>query len=206
MHRYSLLKIACLTLLLWHPNFAFSQQIKKIVLIGDSLTEGYGVAKESTYGSILQQKIKAAGKSWQVEVSGISGSTSASAPARIKWILQSKPDLIVLAIGANDALRGLKVTETTKNIESAILLAKSKNVRIILAGLLAPPNYGTQYTKDFASIYKSLAKKHQLKLIPFLLEGVAGHAHYNLADGIHPNEKGHQMIAETVFSAIKDVL
>lgn len=185
------------------PQLILALENKKLVLIGDSLTEGYGVAKESTYGTLLEEKIKQSGKKWLVITSGISGSTSASAPPRMRWVLKSKPDVVLIALGANDALRGLKITETKKNIAEAIDIASSEKIKVILAGVLAPPNYGKDYTKNFAQIYKDLAKEKNVKLIPFLLEGVAGVKELNLADGIHPNEAGHKIIAETVFQAIK---
>lgn len=185
--------------------FAFSDP-KKLVIVGDSLTEGYGVAKESSYGSLLETKIKDLGKNWVVVSSGISGSTSASAPSRMKWVLKSKPDLIVLALGSNDALRGLKVSETKKHLQQSIEIALKEKVHVVLAGLMAPPNYGAVYTKEFAQIYPSLAKQYQLKLIPFLLQNVAGIQNLNLADGIHPNEKGHVILADNVLATIKDLL
>lgn len=192
-------------LFIFLPFFSLAEE-KKMVIIGDSLTEGYGVSKESSFTSILQAKVKEAEKSWMIVNSGISGSTSASAVSRVKWILKSKPSLVILALGSNDALRGLKVTETKKNIESAIEAIQKEKILVVLAGLKAPPNYGSQYTKDFSQIFISLSKKHQIRLIPFLLEGVAGYKNLNLADGIHPNEQGHQIIAENIFESIKDLL
>jgi len=192
-------------LFIFSPVLLFADS-KKLVIVGDSLTEGYGVSKESAFSTILQTKIKEHGKDWVVINSGISGSTSASAPSRLKWVLKSKPQLIVLALGSNDGLRGLKVTETKKNIASAIELAQKENIQVILAELKAPPNYGAQYTKNFSQIFPSLVKMYKIRLVPFLLEGVAGHKNLNLADGIHPNEQGHQVIAENIFQAIKDLL
>lgn len=183
-----------------------SASSKKLVLLGDSITEGLGVAKESTYGALLQEKIVKAQKNWVVVNSGVSGSTSASAPSRMKWILKSKPDLIILALGANDALRGLKLEATKKNLLEALQLAQKAGVKVILAGMLTPPNYGKKYSQDFAQLYKDVAQQSKVKLIPFLLEGVAGHTDLNIADGIHPNEKGHQVISEIVYKAIEDYL
>jgi len=189
-------------LILSLPSFAQ----KKLIIIGDSLTEGFGVSKESSYSALLENKIKAVGKNWVVTNSGISGSTSAGASARVKWALKSNPDMIILALGANDALRGLKAEETKKNINEAIMVAKSKNIKVVLAGMMAPPNYGEKYTKEFVEMFSSLAKKHRLTQVPFLLEGVAGDSKLNLADGIHPNEKGHVVMAENIFKVIKDFL
>jgi len=179
---------------------------KKLVLLGDSLTEGLGVSRDSTFAALVQEKLKKNNKNWIVTNSGVSGSTSASAPSRMKWILKSKPDLILLAIGANDALRGLKIEATKKNILEAIMLAQKSAVKVILAGMLAPPNYGKSYTQEFSKLYKDVAHQTKVKLIPFLLEGVAGHPELNIADGLHPNEKGHQIVAEIVYKAIEEYL
>lgn len=179
---------------------------KKLVVLGDSLTEGYGVARESAFPALLERKIKASGRSWQVINAGVSGSTTASGIGRMKWIFRNKPDLVILCLGANDGLRGLKVSESKKNLDESLRFAKEQNVQVILGGLYMPPNYGKEYTSDFQKMYSDLAKTHKVSFIPFLLEGVGGKAQYNLADGIHPNEKGHEIIAETVYQAIKGLL
>lgn len=179
---------------------------KKLLVLGDSLTEGYGIAQAAAYPALLEKKIKASGKNWVVINAGISGSTTASGPGRLKWQLKSKPDLMILALGANDGLRGLDVKATEKNLSDTIEIAKKEKIQVILAGMLLPPNYGEDYRKKFENIYLNLAKKYQLKKIPFLLEGVAGKPELNLADGIHPNEKGHQIISEVIYKNIKDLL
>lgn len=176
---------------------------KKILVLGDSLSEGYGVARESSYPEILSSKIKETHKNWQVVNASISGSTSASGPGRLKWQLKNKPDLLLLILGANDGLRGLKVEETEKNLNQTIAVAKENGIKIILFGMKMPPNYGEKYQKDFESIFTKLAKQHNLPFVPFLLDGVAGDPKMNLADGIHPNEAGHKKIAENVFNGIK---
>lgn len=179
---------------------------KKLVVLGDSLTEGYGVARDAAFPAVLEKKIKATGKDWTVVNAGVSGSTSASAISRMKWIFKSKPDLVILALGANDGLRGLKVAESKKNLAEAVAYAKSQKVPVVLGGLYMPPNYGKVYATEFRSMYEDLAKKDKLPFISFLLEGVGGKSQYNLADGIHPNEKGHAIIADNVFNSIKDLL
>lgn len=179
---------------------------KKLVVLGDSLTEGYGVARESAFPALLEKKIKEAGKDWSVVNAGVSGSTTASGPSRMNWVFRSKPDLILLCLGANDGLRGLKVADSRKNLAAAIEAAQKKGVQVILGGLYMPPNYGADYTKDFRKMYEDLAAQYKIKMIPFLLEGVGGKPQYNLADGIHPNEKGHAVIAETVFQNLKGLL
>ncbi len=187
---------------------SFGQALeKKLVVIGDSLTEGYGVAKESAFPALLENKIQASGKkNWAVVNSGITGATTASALGRVKWVFKSKPDLLLLILGANDGLRGLKVEESEKNLSVAIELAQKEKVPVILGGLYMPPNYGKDYTDKFKKMYTQLAKKHNVPLIPFVLDKVAGDPKYNLADGIHPNEAGHKIVAETIYQEIKDLL
>ena len=180
---------------------------KKLVVLGDSLTEGYGVAKDAAYPALLEKKLHEAGKkNWTVINSGVSGSTTASAISRMKWIFKSKPDVVLLALGANDGLRGIDVKASQKNLSEAIEFAQKQNVKVILAGLYMPPNYGKDYTEEFKQMYSSLAKKYKLTLIPFLLDKVAGDPKQNLVDGIHPNESGHKIIAETVFKNVQGAL
>lgn len=179
---------------------------KRIVFLGDSLTEGYGVAREAAYPSLIQEKIKADKLDWVVVNAGVSGSTSASALSRLRWQLKNKPDIVVLALGANDGLRGLKVSEMEKNLAETIELAQKEKVRVILVGMLMPPNYTREYAKDFREVFPRLAKKYHVPLIPFLLDGVAIHPELNQADGLHPNEKGHVIIADRVYAAIRRYL
>lgn len=181
-------------------------QIKTLVIIGDSLTEGYGVSQQQSFPSLLEEKMNSSKKSWKVINAGISGSTSASAVSRIKWHLKQKPNLIILALGSNDGLRGLSTNQIISNLDKAIEVAKASQTTIVLAGLKMPPNYGAKYTQDFALVFPQLSKKHKIPLIPFLLKDVAGEKSRNLSDGIHPNESGHKIIAETVFQSIKELL
>lgn len=178
----------------------------KLVILGDSITEGYGVSKEQAYPHLLEQKLNSAGKKITVVNAGVSGSTTASAVSRLKWILKSKPESLLLVLGANDGLRGLDVEASQKNLSQAIEMAQKAGVKVILGGLYMPPNYGKDYTDKFAKMYTSLAKKHKVTLIPFILDKVGGVPKYNLPDGIHPNEEGHKIIAENIFKILKDEL
>ncbi|MBX3040823.1 MAG: arylesterase [Bdellovibrionaceae bacterium] len=188
-------------------NAAPEIKTKKLIVLGDSLTEGYGVSRETAFPAVLEKRIHEGGKKdWSVVNAGVSGSTTASAVSRMKWVFRTKPDMVILCLGANDGLRGLKVAESKKNLDEAIRYAKSQNVPVILGGLYMPPNYGKEYTSEFHKMYEDLAKEHKVAFIPFLLEGVGGKSQYNLADGIHPNEKGHEIIAKTVYDAIKGKL
>jgi len=192
--------------LLFSFSFSFAQN-KKLVVLGDSLTEGIGVAKESAYPALVEKKIhESSKKDWTVINAGVSGSTTASAMGRMKWLFKSKPDLLLIVLGANDGLRGLKIEETQKNLAQAIEFAQAQKVPVILGGLYVPPNYGKDYTEKFKKMYLDLSKKYKTPLIPFILDKVAGDPKYNQADGIHPNEAGHKVIADTVYQEIKGLL
>lgn len=184
-----------------------SAQTKKLVVLGDSLTEGIGVSKDSAYPALVEKKIHESGKKeWTVVNAGVSGSTTASAVGRLKWLFKSKPDLLLIVMGANDGLRGLKIEESEKNLAQAIEYAQAQKVPVVLGGLYVPPNYGKDYTEKFKKMYQDLSKKYKVPLIPFVLDKVAGDPKYNQADGIHPNEAGHKIIAETVYQEIKGLL
>lgn len=195
--------LAALLLLLSSSAWAVP---KKLLILGDSITEGYGVAREAAFPALIEKKIKEQKKDWSVINAGVSGSTSASAVSRLKWQLKSKPDLLMLALGANDGLRGLPPKEMEKNISDAIELAQKEKVQIVLVGMMMPPNYSTAYTKEFKEVFPRVAKKYKIKLIPFLLEGVAGKSELNQPDGIHPNEKGHAILADHLFKEIQELL
>lgn len=179
---------------------------KTLVILGDSLTEGYGVAQERAYPALLEKRLQGLGKKWQVVNSGISGSTSASASGRVRWILKSKPSALLIAIGANDGLRGRNPKDLRKDLEEAVKLAKASKVSVAIAGMEMPVNYGKEYRDAFREVFRNVAKAEKVPLVPFLLEGVGGKPEMNLADGIHPNEKGHEKIAENVLLALKDWL
>lgn len=171
----------------------------KLVFLGDSLTEGYGVAQDRAFPQLIQQKFKTSHSGWTINASGSSGSTSASTLSRLKWIAKDRPDVVFILMGSNDGLRGLKIEETEKNLTEALKWAKQEKIKIILGQLHVPPNYGKDYSKKFAAIFPRLAKKHKVVLAPFLLDQVAGISDLNQADGIHPNEKGHQLIADNIY-------
>ncbi len=179
---------------------------KHILFLGDSLTEGEGLDEVHAFPKLVENKFLKKNMNVQITNGGVSGSTSASGLKRLQWHLKSKVDYLVLELGANDGLRGLKVNETQKNLESIISFAVEKNIKVILLGVLMPPNYGKNYTESFSAMYKTMAKKFQLPFMPFVLEGVAGNPKLNLADGIHPNIEGHKIIAENVFKFLERVL
>lgn len=183
-----------------------SKQVQ-VICLGDSLTAGYGIDKDKAYPRLVENKLNAKGIKAKVLNGGVSGSTTASGVSRLNWFLKkSKPDILILALGANDGLRGLKLSESEKNLEDAIVLAKKNGVKVLLAGMQLPPNYGKEYTESFRAMYEGLRKKHGLKMIPFILENVGGNKELNLEDGIHPNEKGHEVIADTVMKYLEPML
>ena len=176
----------------------------RILILGDSLTEGYGVSAQQAFPSLLEKKLNNEfssdkNSSYEIINAGISGSTSSGGVSRIEWLLKSKPDFLILALGGNDGLRGVPVEETKNNLEKIILAAKYKDIPTLLAGMKMPPNYGIEYTREFSKLFEDLANQEDVPLIPFLLEGVGGNPAMNLPDRIHPNPGGHQKIAETVF-------
>jgi acyl-CoA thioesterase-1 len=177
-----------------------------IVVLGDSLTEGYGIEKDLAYPHLLDLKLQEyIRKNSKLKIdlkvynAGISGSTSASSVSRLKWFIKTKPTHLFLALGANDGLRGV-VTETTKkNLIDTIRLAKENNIKVLLAGMKMPPNYGEKFTKAFEQIFPQVANEEKIPLMPFLLQNVASVDTLNQTDGIHPNEKGHIVLAENVY-------
>lgn len=175
----------------------------KLVILGDSLTEGYGIEKENAYPALVEKTLKKQGYDLIVINGGISGSTSASAPSRAKWFLKSQPDYLLITLGSNDGLRGVSVDNLKANLKTTIKLAKEKKVKVWLAGLKMPPNYGKDFTQKFEAVFKEIAKEEQIPLLPFLLDGVAGNPELNQPDAIHPNEKGHEVMAQRVVEFIR---
>lgn len=175
-----------------------------ILFLGDSLTEGLGVSKKNAFPKLVENLIQTQLKKKVTVINGgVSGSTTNDGLARLQWYLKKKPSLIFISLGANDGLRGLNLTQSQKNLENIIKAAQESNVKVLLAGMLIPPNYGPEYSKRFKEMYQQIKTKYKLKSMPFLLNGIAGKKEFNQRDGIHPNEAGHQYIAEKVFTFIK---
>lgn len=193
--------LSCISLL------SLSSFGKTIVFLGDSLTAGYGVEREEAYPKIIEKKLKEKKvDNLKILNGSISGSTSASAHKRLRFYLRSKPDILVLALGANDGLRGVKTETTYANLKKAILLAKENNIRVLLCGVRVPPNYGEEYSKNFQGIFVKLQREFSLPFVPRILEGVAGRADLNQSDGIHPNEQGQKIMADTVLKKLEELL
>lgn len=171
---------------------------KHILILGDSLTEGIGLDEALTYPRILEKKLKERKHNVVIINGGISGSTTASGLSRFKWHLKGKIDILALQLGANDGLRGLDLNVSKKNLLDIVKLAQEKKIKVLLLGILMPPNYGKKYVADFEKMYAQIASSQNLSFYKFILKDVAGNPLYNLPDGIHPNERGHQKIADNL--------
>lgn len=179
----------------------------RILFLGDSLTAGLGVAKDKAYPAVVETLLKQQGRTdVRIINGGISGATTAGAASRLNWHLKAAPHVLVLALGANDGLRGLSLEAMAKNLDDTIALALENNLCVILAGMEIPPNYGPDYTRRFSQTFRDLAGKHGITLIPFLLENVGGERNMNQADRVHPNAAGHRQIARTVLPYIQECL
>lgn len=181
---------------------------KTILFFGDSLTAGYGLSVEEAFPALIEKKLREKGNNVKVINAGLSGETSAGGLSRIDWILRQPIDMLVLELGANDGLRGLPTDQTIKNLQGIIDKVKAKypDCKMVLAGMMVPPNLGKDYTQKFKSIYPDLAKKNKATLIPFLLQGVAGDEKLNLTDGIHPNVEGHQIVARNLTVILEPLI
>lgn len=188
--------------------FSFNTEKTTILFYGDSITAGYGLSQEQAFPAIIEKQLNQNSDNYEIINAGLSGETSAGGLSRLDWILKKPVNVFVLELGANDGLRGLPLDQTEANLQAIIDKVKSKNrnVKIVIAGMMVPPNLGEEYTNQFKSMFPRLAVKNKAILIPFLLEGVAGDQNLNLADGIHPNPEGHSLVAKTVLNALKPIL
>ena len=177
-----------------------------VVCLGDSLTEGYGVAPEDAYPSVLQRRLREAGFEVRVVNAGISGATSASGLSRLRWQLRAAPDVLLIALGANDGLRGVDPAATRRNLAQVLDLAREQQIPVVLAGMRLPPNYGPEHVKAFEALFPSLAEEYGVPLVPFLLEGVAARPELNLADGIHPTARGYRRVVDNLLPVLKPLL
>ncbi len=180
----------------------------KILALGDSLTAGYGLDQNQGFTVQLQQSLNHNFPDQDIKVinGGVSGDTTKGGLARLNWALVDNPDMVIVELGANDGLRGLDPKLTEKNLDGILQNLKDRGVKVLLAGMLAPPNLGPDYGQEFNSIYPRLAKKHEVALYPFFLEGVAGIADLNQEDGIHPNAEGVAIIVERLLPHIEKVM
>ena len=191
-----------------HAQGPTQPHAKTVLFFGDSLTAGYGLDPAQAFPALIQAKIAAHGWDFQVVNAGLSGETTAGGLRRIDWVLQRPIAVLVLALGANDGLRGLPLADTKRNLQAIIDRTRQKypQVKIVLAGMQMPPNLGREYTTGFRTIFPDLAAANAATLMPFLLEGVGGIPSLNLPDGMHPNPDGHKIIAENVWQVLEPIL
>jgi len=175
----------------------------RIVALGDSLTAGLGLSPAQAYPNVLQERVDAAGLNFEVVNAGVSGDTSAGGLSRLDWALEGDVRILIVALGGNDGLRGLPVEEVRRNLATIIEVAQDRGIRVVLAGMEAPPNLGAAYTTGFRSVYVDLAERMDVLLIPFLLQGVAGVPDLNQSDGIHPTEAGAAIISDTLWAVLR---
>jgi acyl-CoA thioesterase-1 len=183
-----------------------AQAVPRIVVLGDSLSAGYGLSSTDAFPAVLERKLHAAGYNYQVVNAGVSGDTSAGGLRRLDWALEGEVRIVIVALGANDGLRGLSVDEMKRNLSTIITRARGRGAMVLLAGMESPPNLGAAYTGSYRQAYRELAREHGVAFVPFLLEGVAGRPELNQGDGIHPNVEGARRVADHVWTALQPLL
>lgn len=191
-----------------HEVVATERDNNTILFFGNSLTAGYGIEMDAAFPGLIQKRIDSLQLNYEVINAGLSGETTASGNTRVDWVLKQPIDIFILELGGNDGLRGISSNETRKNLQLIIDKVRTKypTCEIIIAGMQIPPNMGPEYTTAFRTLFPEIAEKNNLLLIPFLLENVGGIPDLNLPDGIHPNEKGHKIVAENVWEVLKGLL
>lgn len=188
------------------PQPAPAPAARRVVFLGDSLTAGLGLPIEDAYPSLIARTLEARGTGWSVVNAGVSGDTSAGGVRRLEWSLDGGAAILVVALGGNDALRGLPPDDLERNLEAIVAKGQASGARVVLAGMEAPPNNGPEYTARFRQVYIDVATRHGVALVPFLLDGVAGIASLNQSDGIHPNAKGAARVADTVWRILDPIV
>jgi acyl-CoA thioesterase I len=179
----------------------------RIIFLGDSLTAGLGLDSNDSFPAVIQRRLDAEGRRFAVVNAGVSGDTSAGGLRRLEWALsEGNPKVLVVALGGNDGLRGLAPEQLEQNLATIIERGQQRGLSVILAGMEAPPNFGADYTRRFREVYPTLAKRYNVPLIPFLLDGVAGDPAFNQSDGIHPNKRGAEIVADLVWRTLEPAL
>ena len=188
------------------PPPAPVQTAPRLVVLGDSLTAGLGLQQSEAYPVLLGKKLKEKGYDWDVVNAGVSGDTSGDGRQRVGWALEGDVRILIVALGANDGLRGLPVDQMKENLQTIIDRGRQRGIPVLLVGMEAPPNYGDRYTKEFREVYADLARSNKVEFVPFLLEGVAGVSRLNQSDGIHPTSAGAERIADHLWPALEKML
>jgi len=183
-----------------------SQKLPVVVFLGDSLTAGLGLNEDQAYPALLGKKLQQEGLPVRVINAGVSGDTTAGGLARLGWLLNQHPDVVVVALGGNDGLRGLPIQEVNHNLREIVHRSQAAGARVLLLGLQMPPNYGPEYTAGFAAVYPKIAQDLRVSLLPFMLAGVGGVARLNQMDGIHPTAAGQEIVAKNVLPYLEKVV
>ncbi len=177
-----------------------------IAAFGNSLTAGFGADPGQSYPDFLQKDLDQRGARYHVVNCGVSGDTTTDGLERVQTVMALKPAIVILEFGGNDGLRGLPVETTRANLDQIIVALKKSGAKVVLAGMTLPPNYGPEYIHSFEAVYKDLAKKYRLALIPFLLRGVGGNPALMQRDGIHPTGEGNRTVAKNVMDVLEALL
>ncbi len=186
------------------PGAAAEERV--IVAFGDSLTAGLGIAPEEAWPALVEARLRREGHSYRVVNAGVSGDTSAGGLRRVDWVLRARPEVAIVALGANDGLRGQPPRETRANLAEIVARLRAAGVRVLLAGMRLPPNYGADRAREFAAVFPDVARRAGVPLMPFLLDGVAADPRLNQPDGMHPNAAGHRVIAARIWPFLVPLL
>jgi len=195
---------ACVALLSLVPAQARADGV--IVALGDSLTAGWGVAADEAYPARLEMRLRREGYPYRVVNAGVSGDTTAGGLRRVDWVLRAGPEIVIVALGANDGLRGQSPQAMRANLAAIVARLQTAGSRILLAGMRMPPNYGAEFTTEFQAVFPAVARSAKVALMPFLLDGVAAEPRLNQPDGIHPTAAGHQVIADRLWPYLRPLL
>jgi acyl-CoA thioesterase I len=195
---------ACVALLSLVPAQARADGV--IVALGDSLTAGWGVAADEAYPARLETRLRREGYPYRVVNAGVSGDTTAGGLRRVDWVLRAGPEIVIVALGANDGLRGQSPQAMRANLAAIVARLQTAGSRILLAGMRMPPNYGAEFTTEFQAVFPAVARSAKVALMPFLLDGVAAEPRLNQPDGIHPTAAGNQVIADRLWPYLRPLL
>lgn len=178
----------------------------RVVFLGDSLTAGLGLSTDQSYPALIGKRLEDQGFDYEIVNAGVSGDTSAGGLRRLDWSLEGDVVALVVALGANDGLRGLPPGDMKKNLSAVLDRAKARGIPVVLAGMEAPPNFGPEYTRAFRQVYADLAEDYDVRFVPFMLLGVAGNPSLNQGDGIHPNARGTEMVADLIWAELEPLM
>jgi acyl-CoA thioesterase-1 len=202
--RAGALVLLCVIVLSFAPGVAWGDAV--VVALGDSLTAGLGVAADEAFPARLEARLKSEGYAYRVVNAGVSGDTTAGGLRRVDWVLRARPEVVIVALGANDGLRGQEPRAMRANLDEIVRHLQAAGARVLLVGMRMPPNYGGDYTKEFEAVFPAVARRAKVALMPFLLDGVAGVPRLNQADGIHPTAEGQQVIADHLWPYLRPLL